>query len=427
MLVVGSGGREHVLAWRLSQDVASHNLHAAPGNPGICLLGRCHSVSPTDIAGLLELADRVRADLTIVGPEGPLAAGIVDAFRARGHRIFGPTQEAARLESSKVFSKELMARCGIPTAPFEVFEHSGEALDYVRREDRPLVVKADGLAGGKGVVVADTADDAEEAVRDMMIRRIHGSSGRRILIEERLGGREASVLALVYRDKVWPMLPAQDYKRAHDGNDGPNTGGMGAIAPAPLTHAVAAQIVDEILEPVAAAMVSEGHPYTGVLYAGVMLTASGPQVLEFNCRFGDPEAQVILPLTEGDLGEAMIDVLEGREPDLVWNGDAAACVVLAAGGYPGTYPTGRTINGLNSVPAGVLTFHAGTAMHNGTLVTAGGRVLNIVARGPDLDAARDRAYAGVAAVSFEGMQFRTDIGRDALPVGAGAVSAGDLR
>lgn len=427
MLVVGSGGREHVLAWRLSQDVASHNLHAAPGNPGIGLLGRCHSVSPTDIGGLLELADRVRVDLTIVGPEGPLAAGIVDAFRARGHRIFGPTQEAARLETSKVFSKELMARCGIPTAPFEVFEHGSEALDYVRREDRPLVVKADGLAGGKGVVVADTADDAEEAVRDMMIRRIHGSSGTRILIEERLGGREASVLAFVHRDRVWPMLPAQDYKRAHDGNDGPNTGGMGAIAPAPLTHAVAAQIVDEILEPVAAAMVSEGHPYTGVLYAGVMLTADGPQVLEFNCRFGDPEAQVILPLTEGDLGEAMIDVLEGREPDLVWNGDAAACVVLAARGYPGTYPTGRTINGLNSVPAGVLTFHAGTAIHNGALVTAGGRVLNIVARGSHLDAARDRAYAGVAAVSFEGMQFRTDIGRDALPVGAGAVSAGDLR
>lgn len=427
MLVVGSGGREHVLAWRLSQDVASYNLHAAPGNPGIGSLGRCHSVSPTDIAGLLELADRVRADLTIVGPEAPLAAGIVDAFGAQGHRIFGPTQGAARLESSKVYAKELMARHGIPTAPFEAFEHVDEALDYVRREDRPLVVKADGLAGGKGVVVTDTADDAEQAARDMMVRRIHGSSGARILIEERLGGREASVLAFVHRDKVWPMLPAQDYKRAHDGNEGPNTGGMGAIAPAPLTHAVAAQIVDEILEPVAAAMVSEGHPYTGVLYAGVMLTADGPQVLEFNIRFGDPEAQVILPLTEGDLGEAMIDVLEGREPDLVWNGDAAACVVLASGGYPGTYPTGRTINGLNSVPAGVLTFHAGTAIHAGTVVTAGGRVLNIVARGPDLDAARDRAYAGVAAVSFEGMQFRTDIGRDALPVGAGAGSAGDLR
>jgi phosphoribosylamine--glycine ligase len=404
--------------------VASNNLHAAPGNPGIGSLGTCHSVSPTDIAALLDLAARIRADLTIVGPEAPLAAGIVDAFRAQGHRIFGPTEAAARLESSKVFAKTLMARYGIPTARFEVFERVDGALDYIRRQDRPLVVKADGLAGGKGVVVAGTSDDAEQAVENMMVRRVHGSSGARVLIEERLEGREASVLAFVHRDKVWPMLPAQDYKRAHDGDEGANTGGMGAVAPAPLTHAVAAQIVDEILEPAAAAMVSEGHPYTGVLYAGVMLTADGPQVLEFNCRFGDPEAQVILPLTQGDLGAAFMDMLAGREPDLAWSGDAATCVVLASEGYPGSYPTGRAISGLNNVPAGARTFHAGTAIRDGTMVTAGGRVLNVVGLGHDLETARDRAYAGVAAVSFEGMQFRTDIGLDALPVGAAAVGGG---
>jgi phosphoribosylamine--glycine ligase len=427
VLVVGSGGREHVLAWRLSQDAASCNLHAAPGNPGLASLSTCHPVPPTDIAGLLALADRIRPDLTIVGPEAVLAAGIVDAFRARGHRIFGPTQGAARLESSKVFAKVLMARHGIPTAPFEVFEQVDVALNYIRRANRPLVVKADGLAAGKGVVVAETADDAEHAVLDMMVRRVHGSSGARILVEERLDGREASVLAFVHGDQVWPLVPAQDYKRAYDENGGPNTGGMGAIAPAPLTHALAAQIVDEIIEPVAAAMVSGGHPYTGVLYAGVMLSADGPQVLEFNCRFGDPEAQVILPLLEGDLAEAFVDVLGGGEPDVAWSGDAAVCVVLASEGYPGPYPVGRPITGLNQISSGVLTFHAGTAIHDGTLVTAGGRVLNVVARGPDLEAARDRAYTGVTAISFEGMQFRTDIARDALPVGAAVVGGGGSR
>jgi phosphoribosylamine--glycine ligase len=426
VLVVGLGGREHVLTWRLSQDAASYNLHAAPGNPGIASLGVCHPVNPTDVDALVGLADQISADLAIVGPEAPLAAGIVDAFRARGRRIFGPTQAAARLETSKVFAKALMAGYGIPTAPFEVFERADEALNHVRHEDRPLVVKADGLAAGKGVVVAETADDAERAVVDMMVRRVHGASGSRILIEERLEGREASVLALVHGGKVWPLIPAQDYKRVSDGDAGPNTGGMGALAPAPLTHAAAAQVVDEILEPVAAAMVSEGHPYTGVLYAGVMLTADGPQVLEFNCRFGDPEAQVILPLLEGDLGPALIDVLEGGEPDLTWSGDAAVCVVLASEGYPGNYPTDRPITGLNRVPSGVLTFHAGTAIHDGVLVSAGGRVLNVVARGPDLDTARARAYTGVSAISFEGMQFRTDIGRGVLPVGvAVAGGAGD--
>ena len=423
VLVVGSGGREHVLAWRLTQDAAAHNLHAAPGNPGIASLGTCHAVPTTDVTALVHLADRLRPDLAIVGPEAPLAGGIVDVFRSRGHRIFGPTQLAAQLESSKIFAKQVMARHGVPTPAFEIFDRADAAVSYIRRTHRRVVVKADGLAAGKGVVVAETADEAEQAVVDMMIRRVHGPAGARILIEERLEGREASVLAFVQGDRVWPLLPAQDYKRAYEGDVGPNTGGMGAIAPAPLAPALAEHIVDDILEPMAAAMVSEGHPYTGVLYAGVMLTSDGPQVLEFNCRFGDPEAQVILPLLEGDLAPAFVDVLEGGEPDLAWSGDAAVCVVVASEGYPGPYPTGCPITGLERIPSGVLTFHAGTAARDGALVTAGGRVLNVVGRGTDLDAARDRAYAGVAAISFEGMQFRRDIGRAATAVAAAATGA----
>ena len=428
VLVVGSGGREHVLVWRLAQDGASHNLHAAPGNPGIASLAACDAVDHTDLPALVALADRLRPDLTIVGPEAPLAAGIVDAFRRQGHRIFGPAQRAARLESSKIFAKRIMVRYGVPTAAFESFDRPDDALDYIRRADRPVVVKADGLAAGKGVVVADTALEAEEAVAAMMVRRVHGAAGARIVIEERLDGREASVLAFVHGTRVWPLLPAQDHKRVFDGDRGPNTGGMGAVAPAPLAPALAAHVVDEILEPMAAAMVSEGQPYSGVLYAGIMLTSDGPQVLEFNCRFGDPEAQVILPLLEGDLAQALVDVLDGREPDLGWSGDAAVCVVLASAGYPGPYATGRPIAGLDRIPSGVLTFHAGTAVRDGVLVTGGGRVLNVVGSGMNLERARERAYAGVSALAFDGMQFRSDIGAAAMdrkaapaePAGRGA-------
>ncbi len=418
LLVVGSGGREHVLAWRLTRDAASYNLHAAPGNPGISALSTCHPVPSTDVSALVQLADSLRPDLTVVGPEAPLAGGIVDAFHARGHRVFGPTQAAAQLESSKIFAKRLMRRHGVPTPAFEVFDRVGDAIAHVRGAHRPLVVKADGLAAGKGVVIAETADEAQQAVVDMLVRRVHGAAGGHILIEERLEGREASVLAFVHGAQVWPLLPAQDYKRASDGDAGPNTGGMGAIAPAALAPALAEHIVDEILEPVAAAMLSEGIRYTGVLYAGVMLTADGPQVLEFNCRFGDPEAQVILPLLEGDLAPALLDVLAGHEPALLWSGGAAVCVVLASGGYPGRYATGHPISGLDRVPAGVLIFHAGTAEREETFLTAGGRVLNVVGRGARLEAAAEQAYAGVGALSFTGMQFRRDIGRTGMPVPA---------
>lgn len=422
ILVIGSGGREHVLVWRFAQDAVKCNLHAAPGNPGIAHLAACHPVGPADIPALVKLATDLQVDLTVVGPEAPLAAGIVDAFRARGLRVLGPAQAAAAIEGSKAFAKTLMRRHGIPTADFEVFDRSDDAVAYVRRMNHALVVKADGLAGGKGVVVAADPAEAERAVMELMVHRVQGAAGARVVIEERLEGREASVLALVNGTRVVPLLPAQDYKRALDGDRGPNTGGMGAIAPAPLPSGVASRIVDEILEPVAAAMHREGRSYTGILYAGVMLTSTGPTVLEFNCRFGDPEAQVILPLLAGDLGEVLIDTLEGRVPDLRWHHAAAACVVLASGGYPGRYETGLPIDGLDELPAEVLVFHAGTAVRDGRLVTAGGRVLNVVGRGPTLAAARDRAYAAASRLHFDTMQFRRDIGAP-LPVVGEEVSA----
>ena len=323
--------------------------------------------------------------------------------------MFGPTRRAARLESSKIFAKEFMVRHGIATAAFKVFHRADDALEYVKRAPHLLVVKADGLAAGKGVVVAQHPGEAERAVVDMMTHRVHGSAGERILIEERLEGREASVLALVHGTRVWPLPPAQDYKRAHDNDGGPNTGGMGAFAPAPLSPALAAQIVDEVLEPVAAAMASEGSPYTGVLYAGVMVTEDGPRVLEFNCRFGDPEAQVLLPLLDGDLGSTLRAVLAGDDPGMQWRGGSAVCVVLASSGYPGSPVTGQAIMGLDRLPRGVLAFHAGTAAAGTAVVAAGGRVLNIVGRGDTLADARAEAYRGVAEVQFDGMQFRTDI------------------
>ncbi|MDQ7844164.1 MAG: phosphoribosylamine--glycine ligase [Armatimonadota bacterium] len=418
-LVVGSGGREHVLAWKLTRDEASCNLHAAPGNPGIALLGTCHAVAATDIPALAALAEDLRADLTVVGPEAPLADGIVDAFRARGLRIFGPTQAAARLESSKAFTKILLRARRIPTANFQIFTTPVEALTYIRRQNRPLVVKADGLAAGKGVVVAEDPRQAEQAVLDLMVRRVHGDAGRRIVIEDRLEGPEVSVLAFVHGRRVYPLLPARDYKRALDGDRGPNTGGMGALAPARAPLADLAQVVDEILEPVASAMVDAGCPYTGVLYAGLMLTADGPQVLEFNCRFGDPEAQVILPLLEGPLAEAMIATMDGGVPDLRWWDGAAVCVVAASGGYPGSFGTGFPIHGLEAVPQDVLVFHAGTAVRDGRIVTAGGRVLNVVGTGASLAQARAKAYDGLARIAFDGMQFRTDIGAAVEPAREG--------
>jgi phosphoribosylamine--glycine ligase len=424
VLIVGAGGREHALAWKLSQDSARPLLFAAPGNTGTAAVAENLPISPTDVTGLIDFADGSGIDLTIVGPEAPLAAGIVDAFRARGLRIFGPSRAAARLETSKVFAKELMRRRGIPTAAFEVFYSPLAAIEYAERQRRPLVVKADGLAAGKGVVVAQTPDEAQRAIEDMLIRGTLGDAGRRIVIEDRLEGSEATLLVLVGPGGVRPLVPAQDYKRLSDGDRGPNTGGMGAIAPVDLVPGTdlagisypvpVGEIVNSIVEPVLAAMRRDGSPYTGVLYVGLILTAEGPKVLEFNCRFGDPEAQVILPLLESDLATALLDVIDGRDPKLQWRDGFAACVVLASSGYPGSYSTGLPIRGLDAIPDDVLVFHAGTRPDGEAIVTSGGRVLSLVGRGPSLAAAVERAYAGTAAVSFDGMHFRQDIGRESL-------------
>jgi phosphoribosylamine--glycine ligase len=370
----------------------------------------------------------LRIDLTVVGPEVPLADGLADVFASRGLAVFGPTQRAAQLEASKVFAKNLMRRTRLPTASFDVFDDPAAATAFVRRLSRAVVVKADGLAAGKGVVVARDAGEAIEAIEALMVRRVHGDAGARVVIEEKLDGEEVSVLAFVRGDRVWPMVPARDFKRASDGDAGPNTGGMGALAPPPLPAGLADQVTAQILEPAAAAMVADGRPFIGVLYAGIMLTPAGAQVLEFNCRFGDPEAQVILPLLDVPLAQVLLDVVHGREPVLRWADGSAACVVLASGGYPGSYRTGLPITGLDDVPEDVLVFHAGTASSAGGVVTAGGRVLNIVARGNSIPEASHRAYAAISGIRFEAMQYRTDIGRTAAVVPAArAIASGGMR
>ncbi len=416
VLVVGSGGREHALAWRLSQDPHPREIYAAPGNPGIASVARLVPCQTTDVPSLLAAAEELRIDLTVVGPEAPLAAGIVDAFRARGLRIFGPTVAGAALEGSKVFAKRLMGRMHIPTAPFKVFDNAAEAIAYVRRRACPLVVKADGLAAGKGVVVAHDAVEAEVAIQALMVSRTHGAAADRVVIEERLNGVELSVLALVGRGGLSVLPPAQDYKRVFDGNRGPNTGGMGAFAPVPISPGLLDRVVAETLAPTVDAMAHDGRPFTGVLYAGIMLTAEGPQVLEFNCRWGDPEAQVLLPLIAGDLATAMIQTLEGSPPRLTIREGASVCVVLASSGYPDAPVVGAPIHGLEIPTSDALVFHAGTAVRGETLVTAGGRVLNVVGTGSSLERAVHSAYAAADQLHFVGMHFRTDIGR--LPMHA---------
>jgi phosphoribosylamine---glycine ligase len=417
VLVIGSGGREHALVWKIAQSPLVDKIYAAPGNGGTAELATNLPIAAEDIDGLLAFATEQQIDLTVVGPEDPLAAGIVDHFQAAWMAIFGPTQAAAQLEASKAFAKQFMRDVGIATAAYATFTDFETAVAYVRQRTGELVVKASGLAAGKGVILCDNAAQAEAALREMMLDQTFGPAGQKVVVEERLAGPELSLLAFSDGRTVLPMLPARDYKRVFDGDLGPNTGGMGAFAPPPdVDEALVAAITRTVLEPAVLGLAERGTPYVGVLYAGLMLTADGPKVLEFNCRFGDPETQVVLPMLTGDLVEIMWACIDGRlHPDLVQRRPGAcATVVMAAPGYPGSYPKGLPISGLESAAAldEVLVFQAGTAVNEaGQLVTSGGRVLAVTGLGAGLETAVDRAYAGVTHIHFEQAHYRTDIGR----------------
>jgi len=417
VLVVGGGGREHALCWKISASPRVSRIYCAPGNAGISGIAECVDIKAGDIDRLIDFARSEKIDLTVVGPEDPLVKGLADAMEKQGLRVFGPRAGAAALEGSKVFSKNLMARYGIPSARYAAFDNAPEAEGYIKNLGGPCVVKADGLAAGKGVIVAASAEEALAAVRQIIVDKAFGAAGERILVEEMLTGEEVSILAFTDGKAVIPMLPAQDHKPACDGDKGLNTGGMGAYAPAPAcTGEIYKFALEKILYPTVRAMDQEGRPYKGVLYAGLMITAQGPKVLEYNVRFGDPEAQPVLMMLKTDLVdimEAVIDQkLEGMK--IEWREGASVCVVMASGGYPEGYRSGYEIKGLDAVPEGVYVFHAGTKRDNGRIVTAGGRVLGVTAGGPDIPSAIDLAYKGVEAVSFKDMHYRKDIGRKAL-------------
>lgn len=420
VLLLGSGGREHALAWKLAQSPRLTALYTLPGNPGTAQHGENLPGDPTDPAAVLEAARRVQADLVVVGPEAPLAAGVTDALQAAGVAVFGPTRAAAEIESSKAFAKAFMARHGIPTAGYAAFREVEPALRYLRDHWPGVVIKASGLAAGKGAFLPESLEEAEALVRDLLAGRLLGEAGREIVIEERLRGPEVSVLAFTDGQTVLPMPPAQDHKRLLDGDRGPNTGGMGAFAPSPLCPpALLEEVRQRILQPAVDGLRAEGRPFVGVLYAGLMLTGQGPKVLEFNARFGDPETQVLLPLLAGDLLEIMLACVEGRLAEAAlqvrWREGAAAVVVLAAPGYPSAYPKGLPILGVEQVPEGAWLFHAGTARDaEGQLRTAGGRVLGATAYGPTLRLALRLAYAAAEAVHFPGKHYRRDIGRAVL-------------
>jgi len=421
VLVLGSGAREHALVARLTSDRDVGEIVAAPGNPGIARLARTMRVDPSDPDAVLALADREQIDLTVVGPELPLSLGIADRFAADDRLLFGPTASAARLESSKAFAKAFMARHGVPTARFRTCESLGEAVDAVRSGEfgLPVVLKADGLAAGKGVVIADDLESAERAIAEAMHNRKFGAAGDRIVIEECLSGPEISFFLICDGTRALPIGTAQDHKRIFDDDRGPNTGGMGAFAPSPLVDAaLEARIMREIVRPVLAGMALEDHPFHGFLYVGLMLTPRGPQVIEFNVRLGDPETQVVLPLIEEPLLPLLVAGAAGalNQSSVRLGSECFTGVVLASRGYPESSESGRPISGIDNaekVP-GVAVYHAGTSQSDGRLVTAGGRVLTVVGRGNDFAEAIERAYAGVRQISFDGMQYRHDIGRKAL-------------
>jgi len=419
VLVVGSGGREHALVWKIAQSPQVKEVCCAPGNGGISRIARCIAVAADDLEGLARFAQDEKIDLTVVGPEVPLCMGIVDRFHKEKLTIFGATKGAARLEGSKAFAKDLMNKYNIPSAEYRVFDDHDQAAAYIKQKGAPIVVKADGLAAGKGVIVAETVEEALEALDAIMVKRAFGEAGERAVIEECLVGEEASFIAFSDGEHVLPLASSQDHKPVHDDDKGPNTGGMGAYSPAPVvTPAVHERIMGEIMIPAVKALAAEGYPYRGVLYAGLMIKEGIPKVLEFNCRLGDPETQPIFMRMKGDLVPVMEACIQGGLADLEigWDPRTAVCVVMASGGYPGPYEKGKVIKGLDAVEKmeGVYCFHAGTRVENGNYLTAGGRVLGVTGLGKGIKEAMDTTYRAVAEITWDGVHFRTDIGKKAL-------------
>ena len=414
VLVVGGGGREHAICWKLAQSPKVTELYCAPGNGGIAQVATCVPIKATDVDGMVKWAKENAMDFVMVAPDDPLALGMVDALEAAGIPAFGPRANAAIIEASKAFSKELMKKYHIPTAKYETFTDLNKALAYIRDQGAPIVVKADGLALGKGVVVASTVEEAEQAVREMMEDKKFGESGSTVVIEECMVGPEVTVLAFCDGEHLVPMLSSQDHKRAYDGNQGPNTGGMGAISPPPqYTPEIAARCMEEIFLPTIRALKEEKRPFHGVLYFGLMLTPGGPKVVEYNARFGDPECQAVLSLLDSDLMDIFLACREGTldRLDIRWKDQTACCLVLASGGYPLEYKKGYPISGLEEAGKSAVVFHAGTAEKDGQTVTSGGRVLGVTALGDTLEQAISHAYAAAKPISFQDMHFRTDIGR----------------
>jgi phosphoribosylamine---glycine ligase len=419
ILVVGGGGREHALVWKIVQSPLVETVYCAPGNPGIAQLADCVHIAADDIDALLDFARAEQVDLTVVGPEVPLTMGIVDRFQAAGQEIFGPSQAAARIEGSKSFSKDLMAKYGIPTAEYRTFSDRDAAVAYIRAQGTPIVVKANGLAAGKGVVVAMSEEQAVTAVDEIMVDAVFGEAGSSVVIEEFMAGEEASFFAFTDGRNILPLASSQDHKPVFDNDQGPNTGGMGAYSPAPVvTESLAAEIVETIVRPTVDGMAQEGSPYVGILYVGLMIAGGKARVVEFNARFGDPEAQPLLVRMKSDLVPVLQACARGDLSGSVleWHDKAAVCVVMASGGYPASYQKGFEISGLDDVAAmqDLVVFHAGTSLKDGKVVNQGGRVLGVTGLGSTVAEAIERAYQGVAKISWDGAHFRTDIGRKAL-------------
>ncbi|MFS1514212.1 phosphoribosylamine--glycine ligase [Chengkuizengella sp. SCS-71B] len=416
VLVIGRGGREHTIIWALNKSPKVEQIYCAPGNAGIAEVAECVDINEHNFEELGQFAKKRNIDFVVVGPEDPLFAGIVDYFESIQIPVFGPRKNAAIIEGSKVFTKDLMKKYNIPTAAYESFESYENALQYLQKQKLPIVIKADGLAAGKGVIVAQTMEEAETALKDMMLDKVFGEAGNHVVIEEFLQGQEMSILAFVDGEVVRPMVPSQDHKPIFNGDKGPNTGGMGTYSPVPhIPQAVVDEAIETILVPAAKAMVSEGRTFKGILYAGLMITEIGPKTIEFNCRFGDPETQVVLPRLQTDLSDIFLAAINGRlqEIEINWSEEAAVCVVLSSGGYPGAYEKGIPMHGLDEVESSVV-FHAGTALKDGQIVTNGGRLVGVTATGTNIEEARQKAYADVEKIDYEGKHYRTDIAKKAL-------------